>query len=407
MQDLVKKNHEVNVLDSFIATSMRRSLGGQYLVKIGSGIDPNRLTGEPGVAHEVTDPYGIRILHDEIPIPPVVQAIRQSQMDDAYNQSGALEAQRGSNQDGANSGYQAKIYEEREEKRLAPARKAFRLAVASSGEKMIHALKANVITLEDSLMGYLTSNAAGEFTPSDVISFMSKPLGVGTQIKIVETSMALKSQATYQALLQELGQGPLAQRLGSDAKVLDKYLKAFGVETFRDSSAVHRDRAERENETFIDVIRLGFDMEGIAKPIVVFEDDDDIHINEHTEFITKYWDQVRNNKAFLMEFYIHMETHRLQKEEKQAKLISGASLETGLMVQQASQIPRPSMQTISSDSQLRKMQAQQKQEQQANAPGQGVESTSTPQAGAPPGARPTNPGAPASTTKPAAQQGVQ
>lgn len=402
MQDLVKKNHEVNVLDSFVATAMRRSLGGQYLVKIGSGIDPDKLTGEPGVAHEVTDPYGIRILHDDIPIPPVVSTIRQMQMDDAYNQSGALEAQRGSNKDGANSGYQAKIYEEREEKRLSPARKAFRLGVASSGEKAIYALKSNVITLNDDLMGYMMANASGEFTPEDVVSFMSKPLGIGTQIKIVETSMALKSKASEQALMQEMAQGAAAQRLGSDAKVLDRYFKSFGIEIFRDKSAAHRDRAERENETFLDMIRLGFDTEGIAKPIVVFEDDDDIHIDEHTEFIVKYWDIIRHNKAFLLEFYTHMETHRIQKEEKLAKIISGASLEVGNMVQSASQIPRPSMQTIAMDTQQRQQKAA--MEQQANAPGQGVEATTPPAPGAPPGARPTDPAAPASTTKPAAQQ---
>ena len=155
MQDLVKKNHEVNVLDSFIATAMRRNLGSQLLVKTGSGIDPNRLTGEPGVAHEVTDPFGARYLHDEIPVPPVVGTIRSMLMEDTYNQSGALEAQRGGTGDKANSGYQAKINEEREEKRLAPARKGFRKAMAGAGEKLLYALKSNVVKLDDSLMGYL------------------------------------------------------------------------------------------------------------------------------------------------------------------------------------------------------------------------------------------------------------
>jgi hypothetical protein len=252
----------------------------------------------------------------------------------------------------------------------------------------------------------MVSNSAGEFTPQDVISFMSKPLSIGTQIKIVENSMSLKSKASEQALLQELAQGPLGQRLGQDAKVLDKYLKAFGVETFRDKSAAHRDRAERENEAFLDIMRLGFDTEGVAKPLVIFEDDDNIHIDEHTEFITKHWDLVRHNKAFLMEFYIHMETHRLQKEEKEAKLIPGASLQTGTMVSSAASIPAPSVQVVAMDSQQRKMREQEEAMMKANAPGQGVEQTTPNAPGAPPGARPTAPGAPAETTKPAAQQGV-
>lgn len=395
MQDLVKKNIEVNAMDTFISMAMRRTLGGQYLVKVGSGIDPARLTGEPGMAHEVTDPYGIRILHDDMAIPPVVQQIRQMNMDDAYNQSGALEAQRGGTDDGAKSGYQAKINEEREEKRLSPARKTFRNALAGAGEKLISATHKNVIHLDEAMMGYMLANCAGEFTPEDVVSFLSKPMGLGVQVKIVEGSMSLKSKATKQATMQELAQGPAAQRLGSDAKVLDKYLKEFDMDVLRDSSATHRDRAERENETFLDMMRLGFDMEGIVKPISIFEDDDQIHINEHTDFITKYWDLARANKSFLMEFYIHMETHRLQDEEKKAKLMPGTSLETGTMVQQASMTPRPSIQTIAIDSQNRKM-------QQAQNAGQGAATTDPKPAGSPPGRAPTSPTAPSQTT-PAAQ----
>lgn len=401
MQDLVKKNKEVNVLDTYIAMAVRRTLGGQYLVGTKSGLDPERLTGEPGLAHMVTDPFAVRILHDEIPISPVVQQIRASNMEDAYNQSGALDAQRGSTDDKAKSGYQAKINEEREEKRLSPSRKAFRTALAGAGEKMLVSLHTNAVELDKALMGYLVCNAAGDFTPDDVIAFMSRPLPIGTQVKIVENSMALKSKATQQATMQELAQGPLATRLGQDAKVLDKYLKAFDMETLRDSSAAHRDRAERENETFLDMARLGFDVEGLSLPIVLFEDDDDIHINEHTDFIVKYWDTVRDNKDFLMQYYIHCETHRIQGDEKKAKVMPGTSLQVGNMVQQASQVPLPSMQTIQMQTQLQKMQAQQAQAQnpqaQAPNPGQGKRMTTQPKPGAPPGARPTAPGAPAQT----------
>lgn len=402
MQDLVKKNHELNVLDSFMATASRRNLASQLLVKSGSGIDPDRLVGEPGLVHEVNDVFGARYLHDEIPIPPVVAQMRQMYKDDAYEQSGAMDAQRGG-QTNAKSGYQDKIIEEREEKRLAPARKAWRGAVAAAGEKILYALKANVVRLDESLMGYMIANAEGEFTPQDVISFMSKPLGIGTQVKVVEDSMSLRSKASYKALLQEIAGGPAGQRLAADAKVLDRYLKEMGVETLRDKSATHRERAERENETFLDMIRLGFDMEGIAKPLVLFEDDDNIHIEEHTDFIAKYWDLVRHNKAFLMEFYIHLETHRLQDQEKKATLMPGTSLETGAMVQQASQMPRPSLQTIGMDSAMRK----QREAAQPPQPGQGAAPQGEPKAPGQPGARPQNPNAPANTQRAAAQNAPQ
>jgi hypothetical protein len=392
MQDLVKKNQELNVMDSFIATAMRRSLGGQYLVKIGSGIDPNRLVGEPGLAHEVTDPYGIRILHDELAIPPVVAAIREMQKQDAYDQSGALEAQRGKSDDGS-SGYQTKLFEEREEKRLAPARKAYRSAMAGGGEKMIYALHRNVIKLDDALMGYLISNAAGEFTPQDVMSFLSKPLNIGTQITIVENSMVYKSSASRKADLAQMTQNPaVQQRLTADAKVLDKYLKFFEMDQLRDASSAQRDRAERENETFLDMLRLGQDLEGIPRPVVIYEDDDVIHEDEHTDFIVRYWETVRHNPAFLLEFYTHMERHRLQREEKQAKLMPGGAQLAGQMVSMASQQPTPQPQQVMVDSQIKNM-------QQKLMASQGATGEMQPEGGAPAGAKPKSPSAPAATTQ--------
>lgn len=393
MQDLVKKNQELNVMDSFIATAMRRSLGGQYLIKVGSGIDPNRLIGEPGMAHEVTDPYGIRILHDELAIPPVVAAIRDMQKQDAYDQAGALESQRGLPDQGK-SGYQTKLFEEREEKRLAPARKAFRNAIASAGEKLIYATHRNVIKLDDALMGYMISNSAGEFTPQDVIAFLSRPLNIGTQIRVVESSIIYRSSASIKADMTEMAQNPaVQQRLASDAKTLDKFLKVFNMDNLRDAAAPHRERAERENEVFLDMLRLGNNMEGISLPLVIFEDDDIIHEEEHTEFIVKYWDLVRDNPQFLLYFYMHQERHRMQKEEKMAKLMPGASLAAGQMVMMGSQQQPPTPQQITIDAQIKQLQAQ--------ALGTGGV---PPEAGSPPGAAPKSPGTPAAKTQPGQKQ---
>lgn len=359
MQDLVKKNRELDVMDSFIATAMRRSLGGQYLVKTGSGIDPNRLMGEPGMVHEVTDPYGIRILHDEMAIPPVVAEIREMNKQDAYAQAGALESQRGVVDEGT-SGYQTRLFEEREEKRLAPARKSFRNALAGAGEKNIYCLHKNVIKLDDHLMGYLISNAAGEFTPSDVISFLASPLNIGTKIKITDTSMIYKSSASMKADLAQMttANPAFAQKLATDAKLFDQYLKLYGMEKMRDRSSAQRDRAERENETFLDMISLGPETYGMMLPRVLFEDDDIIHEDEHTEFMVRYYELVKDNKEFMMAYYLHMETHRLQKEVKAAKLMPGATLLTGQMQQLAGAQQPPNLQQVSIDAQIKQMQAQ-------------------------------------------------
>jgi hypothetical protein len=249
-----------------------------------------------------------------------------------------------------------------------------------------------VIKLDDALMGYLIANASGEFTPQDVVSFLSKPLNIGTQISIVENSMVYKSSASVKADLTQMAQNPaVAQRLAQDAETLDVFLKAFNMEQLRDASAAHRERAERENETFLDMIRLGQNLEGIARPIVIFEDDDIIHEAKHIDFIVRYWDVVRNNPQFLMDFYIHLEKHRMQKEEKEAKVLAGASLATGQMVALGAQQKPPGLQEISQDAQLKKLQEQ----MMAGA-------KTPPDGGAPPGAAPKSPDAPAATSKPGA-----
>lgn len=363
MNDVIRKNRELNVKDSLIASSIRRNMGSQLLIKSGSGLDPQRLTGEPGIAHEVSDPYGVRWLHDEIPIPPVVAQLRQADKDDVYETSGALDALRGQPSTGATSGYQEKQRQEREERRLAPARKNFELFVAGIGEKLACCIRWNAKSLDEYVVGFLKRSAAGEFTEADIVAFLSTPVDYGVDIKVVKSSMALKSKATQQATLQELAGGPLGQRLSSDAKVLDEYLKFFDVETLRDNSGPHRDRAERENETFLDMLRLGADLEGVLRPLVLFEDDDDIHMAEHTITFIKHFDEFRNDERAMLEFLTHQEHHRLQKQEKLGQVMPGTALQTANMMAGARQTATPTMQTIYMDSSMRQQQKAQQQAQ--------------------------------------------
>ncbi len=371
VNDVIRKNRELDIKDSLIATSVRRNMGSQLLVKSGSGIDPQRLTGEPGVAHEVSDPYGARYLHDDLPIPPVIAALRQADKDDVYEVSGAGEALRGQPSSGASSGYQEKQREEREEKRLAPARKNFRSAAERGGEKLIYCLKANVVRLEDDMMGYMKRSAAGEYTPQDVIAFLSTPLDFGVDIKIKESSMAYKSRATIQASLMELAGGPAAQRIQGSAKVLDRFLKQFdGGETLRDSSAAHRDRAERENEAFLDFMRLGPNAEGVSWPKVMFEDDDDIHLEDHGEFAVQNAEALLQNDWLMLQFLIHVEHHRLQKQEKGGELMPGTALQTGNMMGAAKQAAAPTVTTIYQKSMMDQANQQQQQQQPQQGPAQ-------------------------------------
>ncbi len=405
--DVIRKNKELNVKDSLVATAVRRNMGSQLLVKINSGIDPQQLTGEPGMTHEVNDVDGARWLHDDMPIPPVMSRLREMDKEDVYETSGSADAIRGQPSTGASSGYQEKQREEREEKRLGTPRREFQYGVGSVGSKIISCLKANVIKLDDNVMGFLKRSAAGEFNSQDIIAFLSTPLDYGIDVKVEESSMAVKSKASQQALLQELAQGALGPRLANDAKVLDEYLKYFNAETLRDSSSPHRDRANRENEVFLDFLRLGPSAEGISNPVVIFEDDDIIHLAEHTEIFVKNFEEFKNDEAFMLRFMTHMEQHRIQQQEKEGALMPGTATQTATMMAQARTSALPTPQNIMVDSRNRQM-----MQQKAPPPQQQPQGQKAPQAPRQPsapeqGAGNINPQAPSQNTPSANKGGLR
>jgi hypothetical protein len=358
LNDTIQKNRELNVKDSLIATAVRRNMGSQLLIKTGAGIDRDQFSGEPGAIMEVGDPFGARWLHDEMPISPVISKLREFDKEDVYEASGAGDALRGERSPGATSGYQARQIQEREERRITQAKTNWEACVSTVGEKIFACLRANAVQLDKGVMGFLMRSAAGKFSVPDVVTLLSAPADYGIEIKVKKSSMSLKSEATELATIQELAQNPVVQQRMQDAGVLDEYLKRFGVEVLRDKSASHRDRAQRENETFLDLLRLGADAEGIPLPAVFFEDDDDIHMNEHADMFVQNTDEFRTNELRMMQFHLHMEQHRLQKQEKEAKLITGASQQAPAMMQASRSVPLPNAQTIQIDSQRRAAEAQ-------------------------------------------------
>ena len=412
VNDAVRKNREVNVKDSLIATAVRRNMGSQLLFKSGSGLDPQNFTGEPGMSHECNDPYGVRWLHDDMPIPPVIAQLRAMDKEDIYESSAAIEAVRGMPSQGATSGYQEKQREEREEKRLAPARKGFELFAAGIGEKLFSGVRYRVKTLDPEVIGFLKRSAAGEFTIQEVIAVLSTPVDFGVDVRVKKSSMALRSKATQQATLQELAGGPLKNRLESDARVLDQYLQYFDAEQFRDGSAPHRDRAEQENQTFSDMLRLGPDTDGVLPPIVIPEDDDDLHIIEHDLFLVKHFDEIRHH-PWLMQFILqHKNRHLIAQQEKRGQLIPGANLNVPAMMDEAAGATPPTTMTIAMDSGMRQQQAQAKSAMEQGPPAPeskqpAPDSAKMPKEPGQPGPRPRNPAAPAQAAPAAIKGGMQ
>jgi hypothetical protein len=374
MHDVIAKNRETNVKDSLIATALRRNLGSMLLVKTGSGLDPQKISGEPGQVIEVNGLAGEAAtwLTDQNAIPPVLQQLRQQDKDDIYEVSGAQDAIRGDRSKGASSGYAYRQLEEREQRRLTPAKKAYENFVSGIGEKILSCLKQNVRELDENVMGYLKRAAAGEFQPQDIIAFLSTPMDYGVDVNVKSGSMAQKSKASNQATLAELAKGPLQARLANNADVLDNYLKYFDAEPLRDASAAHRDRAQSENEVYMDMEHLGADAEGLTLPKVMFEDDDDIHIAQHTDHIVRNASTIMSNEVLLVQILQHNEQHRIQKKEKQGEVTPGSSQQVPAMMAAARQKAAPTIPIIFTDTQQRQQQEQQKKleaEQQVKQPG--------------------------------------
>lgn len=410
VNDAVRKNREVNVKDSLIATAVRRNMGSQLLFKTGSGLDPQNFTGEPGMTHECLDPYGVRWLHDDMPIPPVIAQLRTMDKEDIYESSAAIEAVRGVASTGATSGYQEKQREEREEKRLSPARKGFELFAAGIGEKLFSGVKQRVKSLEPEVIGFLKRSAAGEFTIPEVIAILSTPVDFGVDVRVKKSSMALKSKATQQATLQELAGGVLKDRLSKDARVLDDYLKYFDAEQFRDGSSPHRDRALAENQSFSDMLRLGPDSEGVLPPIVIPEDDDDLHLIEHDIFLVKHFDELRHHPWLLQLILTHKNRHLFASKEKRGEMLPGSQFNVPSMMAQASTASPPTVMTISQDSQMRNA-PKPEAPQEAPAPQSEEKGPSSPPGDkmtkdmGQPGPKPKNPAAPAQQSPPPAIKG--
>jgi hypothetical protein len=416
LNDVIAKNRETNVKDSYIATALRRSLGSTLLLKTGAGFDAQKFSGEPAQVMEAGDIDGARWLDSPNPIPSVLSALKTMDKDEIYEVSGAQDALRGDRSKGASSGYMLKQLEEREQKRLTPAKKSFEYFVAGIGEKALACLKQNALELDEDVMGYLMRSAAGEFQIQDIIAFLSTPMDYGIDITVKQESMASKSKASMQATMQELAKGPLQQRLQNDAGVLDNYLKYFDAENLRDKSATHRDRSNRENEIFSDMARLGPDAEGLRVPKVLYEDDDDIHLEAHADYLLKNSDELLNNEPLLQQLVLHLETHRIQKQEKAGEVLPGTTQQVPAMMAQARAEKPPTVGTIYQNTQQQAQIKQQKMQQaetdkaiaKQGAQGGGLKAPTAPGSPAPVGSKgppQVNPSTPSQNTPQAASVG--
>jgi hypothetical protein len=220
--------------------------------------------------------------------------------------------------------------------------------------------------------------------------------------------MSVRSKATQQATLLELIGSPIGAPLAQDPGVRDTILKFFDAEQLRDKGSVHRDRADRENEVFEDMIRLGANIEGVPRPVVAFADDDQTHVMHHETWLVANFNRLRGNEPVFFELLAHIEQHRAQTMEKQGQMLPGTSLIIPQTMVGLVGAPTPTVQQVAGYT----FQQQQMQQQQAamgaQAPQGNAQAPQAPRqpsgAGEPGGSR-TDPAAPSGNTPSAASRG--
>jgi hypothetical protein len=369
MNDVTAKNKELNTLDSLIDTSIKRNMGSMVLVKNSAGIDLDRLMGEPGQILSVNSTDAVRFVRDDQPIPPIAPQLRDIKKNDIYEISGAQDATRGDRSKGASSGYMLRQLQEREERRLTPARQKFEKLVSETGEKVIACIRANAHNLGEDVYGFLKRSAAGEFSPSDITAFINTPLDFGVDVIVRPDSMLAKTKASQQATYMDLINNPTIGDRLKDPGVMDEFLKFFGADLLRNTSSVHMDRADKENELFADIGQLGPSGTGMTLPIVMPFDDDDIHIRKHEEDMVSKADELQTNPFELQARVFHLEMHKIQRREKMGEVPPGstANFQATHDAMQAQQTkPAPQVyQEQQALNQARQAQDQQRQQQQA------------------------------------------
>lgn len=345
MADTVQKNRELNLTDTMMTLAIQRQAGGAVIFNENAGIDKNKWTGEPGQTFYASgDPSNaVHFASDKNPLPALVHQYRDQVKNDVYEVSGAQDSLRGERTVGATSGYQARLVEERERKRTSKASNNWESFVRQIYMKLICCVQQNAVKLDDSVVSRMMRTTDGSISQSDIYAFLNGPIDFGVDVKIKPDSMTTKSKATKIADIFEALKLPgMVERFVQDPAVLDSLLDFLEIEVLRDVKSVHRDRAKRENAIFNDMSSV-VDPERLAQiynedlPVPLWQDDDLVHLIEHTRDLVANYDKYKRNPALLKMHAIHCAAHEQNYKTKVGEQSPYLASQAPIMVQNAQQ----------------------------------------------------------------------
>lgn len=358
MSDTVQKNRELNLTDSLMSLGLQRFGGPTLLINENAGIDKNKWTGEPGQSFYVSgDPQAaVAFAADKQPVPALAGQYRQQVKDDVYEVSAAQDSLRGERNIGATSGYQARIYEDRERRRTSKAMRNWESLVKQTYMKIGACLQQNAVKMDDQVVSRIMRTTDGEVTQADIYAFLNGPLDFGVDLVIKPDSMATKSKATKIADMQEAMANPLiAQYVAQDPGMVDAYLDFMEIEVLRTNiNSVHRDRAKKENAIFLDMIpyrdpAMLSQAFGEDLPIVLWQDDDQAHLLEHARDFVKNYERYKQNPAVYRMLLIHQAWHEQNfkaKQDEQSPYLASTAAQMEQRAEQQAQQPKNLMEEI-------------------------------------------------------------
>lgn len=342
--DVVAKNREVNLTDTLMTMATSRQSGSMMLINNASGLDRSKITGEPGEIHEVAgDPSrAASYVADKNPIPAHVTNYRQILTDDIWLISGAKDSLRGEAGANATSGYMLKLEEERERKRLTRAGNNFEKFISSTYEKLYACIQQNAIKFDESVVAMIKRSTDGAVTDSDVVAFLNGPIDFGVDIGVSAGSMRTKSKATEQANAMEVMALPAAQqKVAADPLLFDEFLDFMDVKILRDISSIHKDRSRKENTEFMEFAKIRnpqMMQQAIADmPVVIWDDDDMIHLREHKADFIKNFDAYKRNPTIMSIYHQHCALHEQNLKAKQQMQDPSVAQQAAGMEQRAEQ----------------------------------------------------------------------
>lgn len=309
LDSVVDIQKQVNSIDAVITLTRKTVAVPQKLVPLSSGIAPGSWTGRPGQMISYRDAGGNppSIIPGQGVDATVFQE-RSQRVEDIKNISGAIDILKGDRPPGVTAASALNLLYEVGTGKLFPVLDRWKAFVESSQKKQLKITSKRYKEPRPDFINMLVQKNR-DLSKEDINKFIGADLYDNCNVIVEAGSNIPKLQAAKQAALQEAAQAGV---LGLEKPAnRAEYQRQMGIQGFDNDVGPDIKRAEWEN-SLLDNIEITPD----KKPIVLFVDDDDIHM----EVLARRMKEpsfVDAPQSVQMAYTQHYQEHQTQKSQKQ------------------------------------------------------------------------------------------